>query len=293
MRVLRPNLKPGGTKPSARTGSLLGRAALGILVAIAAWIGASQVQATSPWVDLGQIRVRLIEGPVRPADSGLVGLDMRLAPGWATYWRDPGAVGVAPSFDWRGSANLAEALVLWPAPQRVQEGNTETFGYTEQVVLPIEIRPERPDAPVALRLKLVFAVCGRICVPKHADLSLNLATNPQSEADVALLSPFLDRVPRPNRPDLKVARISLTERALTVVLAAEPPVPRGARLDLIADGPDGVLPQRPEARLHRDGRQAVLTLRPNSNEVLPERLELTLVAGERTLSAVAGRKGAD
>ena len=49
-----------------------------------------------------------MSGTVGGADNGelLAGVQIRLEPGWKTYWRTPGDSGVPPSFDWSGSKNL-------------------------------------------------------------------------------------------------------------------------------------------------------------------------------------------
>ena len=44
------------------------------------------------------------------------GIEIKLQPGWKTYWRYPGDSGVPPRFDFSGSENLKTAKVLYPAP---------------------------------------------------------------------------------------------------------------------------------------------------------------------------------
>lgn len=292
MRGMGRNLNPERVKSGFALAGTVRRLAARLGLTVLVLASAVAARAEPGWVDLGQARVRLIAGLATDTRPHRIGLQIRLAPSWATYWRSPGAAGVAPSFDWSGSANLARAEVLWPVPERLDEGGSETFGYTEEVVLPVEIAPVRADAPVALKLRFDFAVCGRICVPKHADLSLPAATGGDSE-QAALLRRFLDRVPRPSRPDLKIARLDFTADALNVALNADLPLAPGARLDLIAEGPDDALTARPETRLDPSGRHAALTLRPRPGEPWPDRLSLTLIAGDRALSAVAERRGAD
>ena len=65
----------------------------------------------SPWVKENYSRVRLVSGTVSNAGNNEVvaGVQIRLDPGWKTYWRSPGDSGVPPSFDWSGWKNLKEA----------------------------------------------------------------------------------------------------------------------------------------------------------------------------------------
>ncbi len=66
--------------------------------------------------------VRLIAGS-QPAGAAVIraGIEIKLKPGWHTYWRYPGDAGVPPRFDFQGSKNVKAVEVLWPAPQRIPE----------------------------------------------------------------------------------------------------------------------------------------------------------------------------
>ena len=102
------------------------------------------------------------------------GVQIRLDPGWKTYWRTPGDSGVPPSFDWSGSKNLKEAQVLYPAPRRFADASGTAIGYEDEVVFPIKITPERPDEPVELKLNVDYGLCKTLCIPNEASLSIEL-----------------------------------------------------------------------------------------------------------------------
>jgi len=124
----------------------------------------------SDWSPGLKSSVRLIAGR-----SGEAGVEIRLAPGAITYWRDPGDAGLPPVFDFAGSDNLAQVRPLFPAPTRIAEaGGGEAFGYERGVVLPLDIKPLDAARPVTLALKLNYAVCEKICVPAQASLKLAL-----------------------------------------------------------------------------------------------------------------------
>ncbi len=267
------------------------RLLLSAVVAYLAW-PSGPAHAATPWIDRGQVAVRLLVAP--PAEAGAeagvrrIGVEFRLAPGWTTYWRSPGEAGVAPRFDWSGSVNLKDAVVSWPAPTRLSEGGFATFGYGGGVVLPVRLVPRDPAAAVTAMLNLDFAICGTICVPKRVVLRLPPGAA-GSAADAAAIGRFARRVPRRRIAGLEVRRVDLSSRRLELALDAVPPLARGTYLDLIAEGSDGVLAARPDIRRAPDGGAAVFILQPRAGVVLPETLTLTLVAGERALSVVAAR----
>ena len=121
-------------------------------------------------------KARLVSGTVGGAENGelLAGVQIRLEPGWKTYWRTPGDSGVPPSFDWSGSKNLKEAQVLYPAPHRFADAGGTAIGYEDEVVFPVKITPERPGEPVELKLNVAYGLCKTLCIPNQASLSLEL-----------------------------------------------------------------------------------------------------------------------
>ena len=71
----------------------------------------------SPWAEDTRSAVRLIAGANKNGEAPLrAGIEIKLQPGWKTYWRYPGDSGVPPRFDFSGSENLKAAKVLYPAP---------------------------------------------------------------------------------------------------------------------------------------------------------------------------------
>src|SRR5690349_6926773 len=83
------------------------------------WPAQASADAASPWFVTEQGRVRLIAATADPGDAASIslGLQYELAPHWKIYWRSPGDAGFPPDLDWKGSTNLADATIAWPAPE--------------------------------------------------------------------------------------------------------------------------------------------------------------------------------
>jgi len=81
----------------------------------------AQAQDASPWETVPHGAARLIAGATHKSADDVwlrAGIEIRLDPGWHTYWRYPGESGVPPRFDFTGSENVESVTVLWPAPKR-------------------------------------------------------------------------------------------------------------------------------------------------------------------------------
>jgi len=133
-------------------------------------------ELASPWVDLNSARARLLAGPspAAPGKSYLVGVEIALADGWKTYWRNPGDAGVPPAFEWAASTNVAAVDVRYPAPARMHEPGAEVLGYKGAVIFPLEVVPKDAGKPVGLDLVVSLGICRDICIPAEAKLSLTL-----------------------------------------------------------------------------------------------------------------------
>lgn len=177
--------------------------AAGASVAAAAVSCPAFAAASSAWIDSAHSAVRLIPAGVAqaagdvPAGSRLAGIEVRLDPGFITYWRSPGDAGVPPSFGFGGSANLKDARVAYPAPSRLDEGGADAFGYTADVVFPLVVVPGDPARPVTLDVTLDYAVCANICLPAKAHVATVL--DGSGSAEEPLVRRALERVPRASR----------------------------------------------------------------------------------------------
>jgi DsbC/DsbD-like thiol-disulfide interchange protein len=137
----------------------------------------------SRWDGDARSAVRLIAGSPPPSIVPFVraGVQIRLKPGWHTYWRYPGDSGVPPQFDFTGSQNVKQVHVLWPAPQRLSEDGGVSIGYARDLTLPLHVVPQDLSKPVALKLKLDYAICEKMCVPAVAKAELTLGSGPVSQ----------------------------------------------------------------------------------------------------------------
>lgn len=257
--------------------------------------GGSARAAASDWAQQAHGAARLISA-VEATGSGStldVGLQLRLPPGWHTYWRTPGDAGVAPTIDWQGSENLANATVAWPAPRRLPSlGGLETIGYEDTVVLPIAVTLTHPGAALHLHADVDYASCKDVCIPYHASLDL-------------VLPPGLAQ-PGPEAPLIAAARAQvpggLAAGQFTLRGAAVTPAREGAVLDmrvastgaplhapdLFVEGVGNGSPGRPEVTLDDGGHVATLTvpIRDTTAASLARgKLTVTLTDGARAWEA--------
>jgi DsbC/DsbD-like thiol-disulfide interchange protein len=201
-------------------------------------------QDASLWQKDAHAAARIIAGPLvnTPTQSFLrAGIEIRLDPGWKTYWRYPGDTGVPPTFRFAGSQNVRSVIVEWPAPKRFSDdAGGHSIGYLGDVVLPLKVVPADASRGSILHAKVDYAICGTLCVPAHATLELALTGKSAGEASLETAE---QRVPKhvalgANSGNplsiLSVRREDGGEHGrVTVDVAA----PAGAPVTLFAEGP--------------------------------------------------------
>ena len=139
----------------------------------------------SAWSQDTKSAVRLIAG-ANAKDAPLrAGIEIKLQPGWHTYWRYPGDSGVPPRFSFAGSDNIKSATVRFPAPVLFSDGGGNSIGYKGSVIFPVSIVPKDPEKPVTARLKIEYAVCEKLCVPAEGKAELPIGAAPSTQ-DTAL-----------------------------------------------------------------------------------------------------------
>jgi len=193
---------------------------------------------SSPWSEDGHAAIRLITGANQKGARTLrAGIELRLAPGWHTYWRYPGDAGVPPRFDFSGSQNLAAAKVSYPAPSLLVDEAGNSLGYNKDVIFPLLVAPRDAGKPVRLRVVADYAVCEKLCVPAKGSAELTLTAD-ASANDEALVAAEA-RVPKPAsaaEAGLSAKRVPAAggQKARVLVDVA---VPAGKRVALFAEGP--------------------------------------------------------
>jgi DsbC/DsbD-like thiol-disulfide interchange protein len=143
----------------------------------------------------GATRMRLVAAPGLTQGIYRGAVEIELVPKAITFWRQPGDAGVPPKFSFDGSENVASAIVLYPAPSRIDEDGLAAFGYRGGVVFPVHVTPKDAAKPSVLKVAMEYAVCDKICIPARADAEIAWPSE-ASDAETQVVAAAEARVPR-------------------------------------------------------------------------------------------------
>ena len=169
-----------------------------------------------------------------PGKPFTVGLLLRMAPGWHTYWKFSGDAGLPTEMKWKLPPGWKIGEIQWPIPLKtIDPGDIETYGYQDEILLMQEITPplKLDVSSVQLAAEANWLVCEKICIPGSATLRLDLPVASSSEpANADVFARYRRLVPQ-NWPGPNVATASwsrvgseLRLKISSEMLAKSPPL---------------------------------------------------------------------
>lgn len=183
-----------------------------LLALAAALLPASEaLSASSPWIsdEGGRARLVLLQPDADGIRRGII--EIEPAPGWITYWREPGDSGIPPQVTPEPPASLVS--ISFPAPKIVALGNLTDIAYDGPVAFPIRLA----GAPDATGATLFIGLCKDICIPFQARLTLPAGASDTPEERAAVEAAEA-RVPPGEQDGLAVTGASLSPSGDRMVL---------------------------------------------------------------------------
>lgn len=133
---------------------------------------AAAVSADHLEVELVSERVAVV-----PGEQAWLGVRLRHAPHWHSYWINPGDSGLPTTLTWTLPAGYRAADIAWPAPTRFVVSGLHNFGYDGDMLLPVAVEVPA-DAAVgdhaAFAVEAKWLICREECIPGKATLRLTL-----------------------------------------------------------------------------------------------------------------------
>ena len=182
----------------------------------------------------------------------MVGFQFTLACGWKTYWRAPGDGGIPPLFGWSGSQNVAAVRFHWPVPEVFDQSGMRSIGYSDQVILPVEIIRDEAGPLTHLAGQVEIGVCESVCVP--VQLGFDMALPEGDHRHPAIVSALIDRPMTSNEAGVGTVRCDIAPTGRGMEITATLGLPSiGAREEVVIETGDPMIwVSEPEAQRSGD-----------------------------------------
>ena len=212
--------------------------------------------AQSQWVQSEGGQVRIVAD--RPEPDGTIPaiLDIRLKPGWKTYWIEPGASGIPPQITIDPRDGISFSGLRFPAPKAFHDGIASYTGYDRSVAFPLSLKREK-TGNLSLKASVFLGICKDICIPVQADLHLSLPEGlTENPLDRARIDDAIAALPMQPSGTFKVTAASFdaVEKRLHLSLVT----PAAAMpMELFLSGPPGYSFGKPENVTAENGKVTV------------------------------------
>jgi thiol:disulfide interchange protein DsbD len=147
-----------------------------------------------------QVQLLLSAETAKPGETIWAGVDMKMEPGWHTYWKNPGDAGMATKIEWQLPPGLSAGEIQWPLPEKLPPAEVTTYGYEDEVVLivPLTLETNLPASPLNLAAKVSWLECKESCIPASTDVqtTLNIGGESKMSDEAATIELWKSKTPQ-------------------------------------------------------------------------------------------------
>ncbi len=138
-------------------------------------------------------------GAVAAGQVFTVGVRLKFAPGWHTYWQFSGDSGAPVKVEWSLPPGFTAGPLQWPIPKtHLDDGDMITFIYEEEVLLLAQITApaQLPPGEVSLKAEARWLVCELTCVPGSGKVEMKLPVGAAQAANAELFTRWRAQLPK-------------------------------------------------------------------------------------------------
>jgi thiol:disulfide interchange protein DsbD len=175
-----------------------------------------------------------------------IGVRLKMAPGWHTYWQFAGDSGAPLRVEWTLPPGFTAGPIQWPLPvAHKDDGDLVTNIYEGEVVLPVQITPpaQLPEGELTFKAALSWLVCELICIPGKGDVELKLSAGNPQPANAELFQHWRGQLPKTSGQPFTASWEFPTSKEVVVRLAG---LAAEAKAELFPLPPAGAKPGPPQ-----------------------------------------------
>ncbi|WP_159590639.1 protein-disulfide reductase DsbD domain-containing protein [Chelativorans xinjiangense] len=244
-------------------------------------LATSAAASSSQWFESDGGTVRVVTSGLADEQGRLRGaLEIKLEPGWKTYWRDPGEAGVPPQIELSASSDIRRAEILFPPPKRITDPYATWAGYPQSVALPVVFGPATPGGAGIIEGSMFLGICETICIPFQASFSFDAGADPDNAADGMVVTAAFAALPDDAGPGFELTGV--LRQGSRLLLDADLPPEAGEPVLFLA-APEGVRLATPALEERENGSAAFVAEILDAPDEAAE-LHYTLVLGGKAVS---------
>ncbi|TAG28296.1 MAG: protein-disulfide reductase [Burkholderiales bacterium] len=250
-------------------------------IALAAALGLGSLTTHAAPIKTPHAEVELLaeQTALVAGQSARVGLSIKHAPHWHTYWKNPGDSGYPTKVTWDLPPGVSVSEFDWPVPQRLRTGPIVNFGYEGEVLLPATVKVASAaslGSSVTIKGKAEWLVCKDVCIPEDGEVSITLPVAASANTSGAKARFAAADAALPKSLEGWSGKAFVNGRDLQIDLAPATGSPTLTRFDVFPEAEQITEPAVQKTFRSEKGYSALLRLVDGAK--VPERFQLVLAS---------------
>ncbi len=147
-----------------------------------------------------QARLLANADPAAPGQLLRLGVELRMEPGWHTYWQSSGDAGMPTQVEWILPPGFSAGPLDWPLPHKYEEeGGLIVYGYADETLLTslLQVPAGLADTTLSISAEVSWLVCREVCIPggQRLDMELTVDQDGSRPAHTELFVRYASQVP--------------------------------------------------------------------------------------------------
>ena len=227
-----------------------------------------------------RVSILLEKSSVTPGQDVRGVIRMEIDPGWHTYWKNAGDVGLPTEVEWTLPTGWKAGPLLWPAPEYLDTSGLISYAYENEVLLPFVLKPEASQTSAGAQeavAKISWLECQEACIPGDDEVSFGFSVGSESEsAEAEVVKKAFESLPKP-RTDISAGRSGQTLELFIPADLGDPDAP----VRYFPDEQMVIEAAAPQELVKEDSGLRILKLKPDPTAEKPaEELAGLLVVGQ-------------
>ena len=155
--------------------------------------------------DHASVEILIESKEIYTNENLVLGIRFDLEPGWHVYWKNPGDSGLPPDINWVTEDGARLDKILWPAPEKTPENPLMTYGYYNELVLPLIFKIDKKFSEFKeSSIEINFLICELICIPEQ--VIINFDAKDYTDEDIKrsrnILSSWYTKIPKDDKIEI-------------------------------------------------------------------------------------------
>lgn len=119
-----------------------------------------------------------------PGKAFRLGIDLKMDPGWHTYYKESGEAGQPTKVTWTLPQGFKASELLWQKPLKFSDAGITTYGYHDHTLVGADLTAPadiKPGDKLTFKADVTWLACKDVCMPGEGTVTLTLPVSNEAK----------------------------------------------------------------------------------------------------------------